>query len=490
MPTTDRVILLRTKHADFHGSIRGLNSKALLEKKPALVGEMRTLSEKINTEKRDFTAEEGEKWALVNEHYDVLAAEIDEAADPTSPRNHKARIDALNADIHNPSRDVRIGRDDYRPAAVGGDGTPPITEETRGLALQAWLRYGSEEGLTRAQTEACRAINFNPGAKRLTIPLLSTHDYAGMRRQFRSVHRDHAARHMQEYKAAMTIGSGPSGGYLIAPETMVRSLEINMLAYGEIFSVVDVMTTPHGERMSWPTADDTSNMGVQLGENTSIGSSVEPTFGKVYWDAYKFSSKPILVPYELLEDSVFPLPNLLGEMLGERLGRITALKCTTGSGASTPRGIVTSAALGVTAASGTAIAADEIIRLEHSVDPAYRSGAGYMMHDGILLALRLLKDGEGRPLWQSGFNSGVPDTLNARPVTINQNMQATVATGTKTILFGQMSKYKVRRVNSIRMYRLQERYRDTDQDGFVAFLRLDGNLLDAGTHPIKYLLQA
>jgi hypothetical protein len=139
--------------------------------------------------------------------------------------------------------------------------------------------------------------------------------------------------------------------------------------------------------MSWPTADDTTNTGVQLGESTSIGSSVDPSFGKVFWDAYKFSSKPILVPYELLQDSVFNLPTpVLGDMLRraarphhqhevhDRHRRRDARR------ASSPR------ATSFSAASATAIAADDMMGLEHSVDPAYRTGAGFMLHDSILLA--------------------------------------------------------------------------------------------------------
>jgi HK97 family phage major capsid protein len=79
--------------------------------------------------------------------------------------------------------------------------------------------------------------------------------------------------------------------------------------------------------------------------------------------------------------------------------------------------------------------------------------------------------------------------LNNRPYTINQDMQATIATGTTTIVFGQMSQYKVRQVNSIRLYRLVERYRENDQDAFLAFIEADGNLLDAGDHPVKCMVQ-
>ena len=39
----------------------------------------------------------------------------------------------------------------------------------------------------------------------------------------------------------------------------------------------------------------------------------------------------------------------------------------------------------------------------------------------------------------------------------------------------------------IRMVRLTERFADSDQVGFIAFLRSDGNLLNAGVAPVKVL---
>jgi HK97 family phage major capsid protein len=266
-----------------------------------------------------------------------------------------------------------------------------------------------------------------------------------------------------------------------------------MLAYSGIMQVADIIRTSSGEPLVWPTVDDTDNTGELIQEAASIGSSVDPSFGSMTWFAHKFSSKAIKVPYELLEDSAFDLPGILAGMLGERLGRVQNTKYTTGTGAGIePRGIVTGAVAGVTAASATAIAFDEVIDLEHSLDPSRRRlpGVGYMFHDNILKALRKLKDGEGRYLWQAGANTGSPDTLNTYPYTINQDMASSIATTAVTMLFGQLSQYKVRQVNDVRFYRLTERYRDNDQDGFIAFIRGDGNILNAGDDPIRKLTQA
>lgn len=153
-------------------------------------------------------------------------------------------------------------------------------------------------------------------------------------------------------------------------------------------------------------------------------------------------------------------------------------------------GIVTAAALGKTAASATAIAADELFDLVHSVDPAYRKGAGFMFHDNVLLTIRKLKDGNGQYLWTAGLQAGEADRILGYGYTVNQHMASAVASTAKTVIFGQLSKYKIRDVRGLRLRRLVERYAESDQEGFVAFYRADGNLLDSGVAPVKYLQQA
>jgi HK97 family phage major capsid protein len=62
-----------------------------------------------------------------------------------------------------------------------------------------------------------------------------------------------------------------------------------------------------------------------------------------------------------------------------------------------------------------------------------------------------------------------------------------MAPSAKAVAFGDFSKYFIRRITGARVLRLVEKYADYNQIGFVAFQRWDGALIDAGTHPIKYL---
>ena len=111
-----------------------------------------------------------------------------------------------------------------------------------------------------------------------------------------------------------------------------------------------------------------------------------------------------------------------------------------------------------------------------------------MMHDSILAAVCLIKDSQNRPIFIESYRDGDPDRLCNEPVVINQNMDSTMASTKKTMLFGCWSKYKIRDVGTVRFRRLDERYAEKDQVGFLAFLRSDGRILDAGTNPIRHII--
>lgn len=446
--------------------------KRLQEERLALANQIRALADKQAT----WAAEDRATWGKINAEYDAVMAKIDDAnaaiKRQTEVSNRLSAVESYRPNNHLIGRDPpgSLERGSVHSAAFG----QPNRDTQRALAIQGWMRcahdasdVGPVTDEHRTAAAAC-GVNLSPLAP-IRINLHSNYN---------------------EVRNALSGQAGTSGGFTYG-ETFVNNLELAMLAYGGMFEVADVIRTATSEPMRWPTANDTSNSGRQIGESNAVA-SLDPTFAQVTWNAYKFTSDEILVPFELLRDNAVNLASVLPEMLGTRLGRIQNTKYTTGTGANTAWGIVTKAYAGVTAASATAIAFDEIIDLEHSLDPSRRNmaGVGYMFHDNILKALRKLKDGEGRYLWQAGANTGAPDTLNQYRYTINQDMQSSIATGTTTVLFGQLTAYKIRQVNSIRLYRLVERYRENDQDAFLAFIEGDGNLLDAGDHPVRKLVQA
>lgn len=460
-------------------------------KRQKLVGQIEELRKKFDEQGQEWLDEQKATWEQVNKEYDETRRSIDEIQAVLDVHQSVQQCEEADRRANhqpNPKTGRMPGQDD--PAVRAGEKPAAPTQEERAQAMGLWCRsqmgdfFPSEEQV--ALMQRCR---IHPTQRELVIdlnPASNTRMRKDIQAAWRTNHRSRALQAAEE--RTMSAISFGAGGALV-PETYLRTLELNMVAFGGVRQVADTITTSGGERIGWPTADDTGNMGTLLGESQNIGSSVDPEFGMVFWDAYKFSSKPTLVPYELLQDAWNDVPSMLGTMHGERLGRVTALYHTTGTGAAQPKGIVTCSTTGKTTANATAISWDELIELTHSIDPAYRTGASWMMHDNIILAIRMLKDGEGRYVWQSGIDNNSPDRLLGYPVTVSMEMDDSVASGKITALFGQLSKHKIRRAGQIRIYRLQERYRDTDQDGFVAFLREDSNMLDAGTAPVKHLLQ-
>jgi HK97 family phage major capsid protein len=98
-------------------------------------------------------------------------------------------------------------------------------------------------------------------------------------------------------------------------------------------------------------------------------------------------------------------------------------------------------------------------------------------------------DTAGVPLWQPGLVAGQPDTILGYPFVINQAMAA-MAASAKSIIFGDLSKYLIRDVRDVQLIRLDERFAEYHQVGFLAFSRHDGDLLDAGTDPVKHYINA
>jgi HK97 family phage major capsid protein len=344
--------------------------------------------------------------------------------------------------------------------------------------MQAWVLNGRGQELRDEHREACRATGINYRSNELVLNLRRD-NYARMRYTYTGLEQ-RAGSALPQATALIA-----SGGALV-PEGFINNVEIALLQYGGIRNVADVMRTESGNDLPWPTVNDTAVKGRRLAENAQINTK-DITFGVCTFRAYLYTSDIVLVPVSLIQDAAINLSNLVGSLCGERIGRIQSDEFTTHTGNAGPMGIVPAATSGVSAAVATAIAADDLYSLKHSVDPAYRKGAQFMMHDSILLAIKKLKDGMGRYLWQASLAGGSPDTLDGDPIQINQSMDSTLASGKKPVLYGQLSKYKIRDVGEIRLRRLVERYADLDQEAFLCLMRSDGNLLDAGTHPVKYI---
>lgn len=286
----------------------------------------------------------------------------------------------------------------------------------------------------------------------------------------------------------MSTTTGSEGGFTVASE--VASSVIDALkSYGGMRRVSDVFSTQLGNPMSYPTSDGTTEEGELIVENATA-TDLDISFGTVALPVYKFGSKVITVPIELLQDSSIDIEAFVSQRIAARLGRVTNRLFTTGTGTSQPNGVVTAATVGVTAAAAslqvTAVLYDSLISLQHSVDPAYREAAvcSWMFNDTTLRELRKMKDGQARPIFVPGYETGNPagdpDRLLGSPIVINQSV-ANMAASARSILFGDFKGYKIRDAMQMEMFRFTDSaYMKKGQIGFLAWLRSGGNLADVG----------
>jgi HK97 family phage major capsid protein len=296
------------------------------------------------------------------------------------------------------------------------------------------------------------------------------------------------AEEWQTVRNTMSTTTGSEGGFTTPAEVSSTLIEA-LKAYGGMRTVADVIVTESGSALSYPTSDGTAEEGEIIAENVTA-TDLDVAFGTVPLNVFKFSSKVITVPFELLQDSAIDIDALINARIVTRLGRITNKMFTIGTGSGQPTGVAVGATVGVTAANSTsqvtAVTYDSLVNLQHSVDPAYREGGNcrFMFNDTTLREVRKIKDGQQRPIFVPGYElsvpGGAPDMLLGSPITVNQHM-ANMAANARSILYGDFKGYTIRDAMMTSMFRFTDSaFTKKGQVGFLAWSRHGGNLTDTG----------
>lgn len=410
-----------------------MTAKELREKRMNLANQAKEILDKAQKEGRELNAEETKSFDAIHADIESLGKQVERIE----------RQDRTEAELR-ASQGTRAGRAD----TDDNNTEDKKATEARESAFKRYLRVGMS--------------GLNADEQRIL-----------------SEHRDQSS------------GTNSAGGYAVAPAFGNRLVEA-LKAFGGMRKVATAISTDTGATMPFPTDNDTGTVGEILSENSSVNTA-DVTLGVVNIGAFMYSSKAIKVSLQLLQDFAFDLEGYLIRKLTQRIGRIQNTHFTVGTGSGQPNGLVTASTLGKTGASGqvASVIYNDLIDLIHSIDPSYREApnCGWMFRDSTLQAIKKLVDSQGHPLWQPDVRANEPDKLLGYPFVINQDVAA-MAASAKSIVFGAMDNYLIRDVKDISVLRLNERYADSGQVGFIGWARADGNLLDAGTHPVKYYQNA
>ena len=202
---------------------------------------------------------------------------------------------------------------------------------------------------------------------------------------------------------ALQIGTDSEGGYLV-PDEYERTL-VEALEEENIFrQMAKVIKTSSGDRKIPVVAS--KGTASWIDEEGAYPES-DDSFGQVSIGAYKLGTM-IKVSEELLNDSVFDLQSYISREFARRIGAKEEEAFFTGDGKGKPLGVLAAtggAETGVTAASATAVTADELMDLYYSLKSPYRKKSVWVLNDSTIKAIRKLKDNNGQYLWQPSLTA-------------------------------------------------------------------------------------
>lgn len=414
-----------------------------------------------------------ERGQLVTEARDLLT-QAEKETDTTKATELEQRHDQVMAKVD--ALDQKIAREERTAAAERSDEERRSRNRPRGRDVEHRGQEGGDEEKDAEQLQAeYRDAFYAMLSEGGDIGALETEQRALLRRGYVE-------------NRTQTAGTAGAGGYTV-PTTLANRIVEVMKDWGPMYdgAIIDEMVTSSGNPFDIPTNDDTAKSSAALAEGADLtdDDSGDLVFGEASLAAFVYATPWLKISFELLQDSAFNIEQFVARKLGERLGRGANGKLTVGTGTNEPRGVVVASALGKTAASATAIAADELIDLQHSVNAAYRRSpfCRWMFADTTMASIRKLKDGQGNFLWQMGdVRVGAPDLILGKPYSVNDDVPA-IATGNRAVIFGDFSRYTVRKVGSPLIGTVRERF--WPKVGMAGLIRYDGDLLDSNA--VKHL---
>lgn len=412
----------------------------LMQARAALLTEQRRILDRAEGENRDLTAEEAQEYSRMDGEFGSLDTRIERLKDQRERQRSLAEAEANRGGVFN----------------ANADRDPNAGDEQRAYnsAFDTYLRRGMIE-----MSEEQRA-------------LLRT----GFQQEPDGEARD------------LSVGVGAAGGFTVPTSfygKVVNKLEMESMVRSAGATRIE---TAGGNAIQIPKV--TAHAAAVWAAEAAALAAADDTFAQATLNAFK-AVKLIKVSLELLEDSGVDLEAYISSELGRAIGRLEGDAFATGASgsATTPEGVLNKAAIGVTTASagGLVVTSDEFIDTVYSVTRPYRTGAGWLMSDATVKLVRKLKDSQNRYLWQEALTKDEQATFLGYPVYVEPTVQSP---GSAQLIaaFGNFAGYFIRDVGAFRLFRLNERYMDNGEVGFLGWHRTDGDLID--TNAVKTLKTA
>jgi HK97 family phage major capsid protein len=383
---------------------------------------------------------------------DAMLADVDVLETDIARETRVAKFEADQRSFVPPARDT--------PGTEAADAhTPAEKAERQKKAYRTFIQYGMDAVSTDLRTE----IRSNYGA---------------------------SARELRDLGVSTPTGAITGGGQFV-PQAFYPILTEAQLAYGALLSIVRTIKTDNGASMKMSLSNDTGNGLTIIGEAVAPA-ELDPTLNFGMLSTSMATTGVIKVSLQELQDSAFNIDEFIKNNFGRRYFRSATNLVT--NGATNVQSIISAATTGANSVSPTAVGYADIAALSAALDPAYELNATWTLNSKTRGYLIGITDTLGRPLFVPNPSSGAFDMLLGKPVVINQSLSniPTVAGSEVPIQYGDFNQgYLFRQVqDDLSIIRLNERYMDTLEVGFIGFARIGGISTDAGTHPILNLVCA
>ncbi len=232
---------------------------------------------------------------------------------------------------------------------------------------------------------------------------------------------------------AMSIGSGPDGGYLVPPETEA-AIGARMRDISPIRSIASVRQVS-GSVLKKPFAIGGPAVG-WVGETGARDQTASPTLKELQFPTMELYAMPAATA-ALLEDSVVDIDQWIASEVEAAFAEQEGAAFVAGVGGTQPRGFLdydqvaeTSwawekigyIATGVDGAWPASDPSDKLIDLVYALKAGYRQNASWVMNRKSQAAIRKFKDADGNYIWQPPAGAGQRAMLMGFPLVEAEDM--------------------------------------------------------------------
>lgn len=180
------------------------------------------------------------------------------------------------------------------------------------------------------------------------------------------------------------------------------------------------------------------------------------------------------VSVSLINNSQFDIVNYVINKVAESIALFLEKEIIRGAGTTKMTGVLTDNLVKKVETAGDVPTADEFIAVQVEVPQAYQAGCAWLVSNKTLLAMRQMKDENGRYFLQNDLTNGFSYTFLGKPVMVSDQMTDT------NVVYGDFSGYFVNIHENINIKVLNEKYADEHAVGVVAWLEVDGKVMEEG----------